>query len=158
MPCCTCFPPAKSPLVKLATELLLLGFLMDDSSSPIQSLNRPAPSNLDLTNRRLHVPPDWFYHHPLAETTSVVSHLQSLLSSPSTFSPHTTIDRMHATLFARILAVPSSSSSQKVLEPTSPCSPAAASRRAAPTPSWPARWAATSPSARPTSACPSAPS
>ncbi|KAK4121100.1 terpenoid synthase [Parathielavia appendiculata] len=94
------FPTGDTSRVKLATELLLLGFLMDD----------------------------WFDHHPPAEVSSVVSRLQSLLSSPSSFSPRTTIDRMHATLFARILADPSpfsssdssssssSSSSRKVLE------------------------------------------
>ncbi|KAK3304143.1 isoprenoid synthase domain-containing protein [Chaetomium strumarium] len=97
------FPTGETNRVKLATELLLLGFLMDD----------------------------WFDHHPLAENSLVVSRLQSLLSSSSSSSPPsplsnsispltltTTIDRMHASLFARILAVPTprDSSSRRVLE------------------------------------------
>ncbi|GAB1315558.1 Isoprenoid synthase domain-containing protein [Madurella fahalii] len=81
------FPTGDTTRVKLATELLLLGFLMDD----------------------------WFDNHALAENSLVVSHLQSLLSSPTTFCPLTTIDRMHAGLFARILAVPSTGS-RRVLD------------------------------------------
>ncbi|KAK0640820.1 isoprenoid synthase domain-containing protein [Cercophora newfieldiana] len=76
------FPTGDTERVRLACELLLLGFLMDD----------------------------WFDNNTLATNTTVVSRLQSILSSPSTFTPATTIERMHSTLFSRILGYPSSSS------------------------------------------------
>ncbi|KAK3368782.1 isoprenoid synthase domain-containing protein [Podospora didyma] len=63
--------------VKLACELLLLGFLMDD----------------------------WFDHHTLSQITAVVSRLDTLLASPATFTPRSNIEQMHFSLFTRILAV-----------------------------------------------------
>ncbi|KAK4187881.1 isoprenoid synthase domain-containing protein [Podospora australis] len=44
---------------------------------------------------------DYFDKHTLAENAIVVSRLQSLLSSPATFTPASTINSMHATLFAK---------------------------------------------------------
>ncbi|KAK3998071.1 putative terpene cyclase [Cladorrhinum sp. PSN332] len=79
------FPTGEKSRVKLACELLLLGFLMDD----------------------------YFDNHTLIHNSQTVSRLQSLLSSPSTFRPTTTIDTMHSTLFARFLSIPSS---QPILE------------------------------------------
>ncbi|KAK3349788.1 isoprenoid synthase domain-containing protein [Lasiosphaeria hispida] len=79
------FPTGDTTRVKLACELLLLGFLMDD----------------------------WFDNNSFPANTALVTRLQSLLASPSTFTTLTTIERMHATLFARILAVQST-----VLPPT----------------------------------------
>lgn len=72
------FPTGETSRVKLATELLLLGFLMDD----------------------------YFDKHTLAENAVIVSALQSLLASPATFTPASTIDAMHAALFARFRALP----------------------------------------------------
>ncbi|KAK4459712.1 putative terpene cyclase [Cladorrhinum samala] len=76
------FPTGEKHRVKLACELLLLGFLMDDN----------------------------FDSHTFEHNTFVVSRLQSFLSSPSTFTPQTTIDRMHSDLFSRFLEIPCSHS------------------------------------------------
>ncbi|KAK0616951.1 isoprenoid synthase domain-containing protein [Immersiella caudata] len=71
------FPTGDTERVRLACELLLLGFLVDD----------------------------WFDNTPLTTSTALVSRLHSLLASPSTFQPTTTIEQMHTTLFSRILAL-----------------------------------------------------
>ncbi|KAK7427453.1 hypothetical protein QQZ08_006059 [Neonectria magnoliae] len=62
--------------VKLACELLLLGFLMDD----------------------------WFEHQKLEDSTNVVLRLSTLRDAPECFVPLTTIETMHHSIFTRILA------------------------------------------------------
>ncbi|KAK4171459.1 putative terpene cyclase [Triangularia setosa] len=74
------FPTGETERAKLACELLLLGFLMDDH----------------------------FDKNTLSANASIVSSLHSLLSSPTTSTPQTTIDTMHATLFAKFSAYPNS--------------------------------------------------
>ncbi|KAK5658076.1 hypothetical protein OQA88_2632 [Cercophora sp. LCS_1] len=70
------FSTGNTTRVQLACELLLLGFLMDD----------------------------WFDNNTFETNTALVSRLNALLTSPSTFSPETNIETMHTTLFRRILA------------------------------------------------------
>ncbi|KAK4203172.1 putative terpene cyclase [Triangularia verruculosa] len=74
------FPTGETERVKLACELLLLGFLMDDH----------------------------FDKNTLSTNDAIVSSLHSLLSSPATFTPQTNIDTMHATLFAKFSTHPNS--------------------------------------------------
>ncbi|KAK4168418.1 putative terpene cyclase [Cladorrhinum sp. PSN259] len=74
------FPTGETSRVKLACELLLLGFLMDDH----------------------------FDNHTFQENTLTVSRLESLFNSPSSFNPTTNIDEMHSTLFSRFLSIPHS--------------------------------------------------
>jgi len=71
------FPTGNPERVQLACELLLLGFLMDD----------------------------WFDNHSFSINAAVVSRLQNLLSSPSTFQPTTTVERMHTDIFNRIRSI-----------------------------------------------------
>ncbi|KAK0669936.1 putative terpene cyclase [Cercophora samala] len=72
------FPTGDTERVKLACELLLLGFLMDDH----------------------------FDKNTLSTNASIVSSLHDMLSSAST--PKTTIDSMHATLFSKFATYPNS--------------------------------------------------
>ncbi|KAF7560350.1 hypothetical protein G7046_g3801 [Stylonectria norvegica] len=62
--------------VKLACELLLLGFLMDD----------------------------WFEHQCMEDSSKVVSRLFEMRDSPDCFVPLTNIEIMHHSIFLRILA------------------------------------------------------
>jgi len=55
---------------------------------------------------------DWFDKHSFEENTVVVDRLLALLANPSTFRPATTIERMHTTLFNRILGVNSKSGAE----------------------------------------------
>src|SRR3569833_1625942 len=55
---------------------------------------------------------DWFDKHSFEENTVVVDRLLALLANPSTFRPATTIERMHTTLFNRILGVYSKSGAE----------------------------------------------
>ncbi|KAK4664535.1 uncharacterized protein QC763_511740 [Podospora pseudopauciseta] len=74
------FPTGEAERVKLACELLLLGFLMDD----------------------------YFDKNTLSTNASIVSSLHSLSTSPEMTVPVTTIDSMHAGLFAKFLTYPNS--------------------------------------------------
>ncbi|KAK4444493.1 putative terpene cyclase [Podospora aff. communis PSN243] len=82
------FPTGDTERVRLACELLLLGFLVDD----------------------------WFDNTDLPASTALVTRLNALLASPSTFQPANTIERMHTTLFSRIIALsPPSPSANPIL-------------------------------------------
>ncbi|KAI5463835.1 isoprenoid synthase domain-containing protein [Mariannaea sp. PMI_226] len=69
--------------VKLACELLLLGFLMDD----------------------------WFEHQKPEDSSLTVLRLSTLRDAPECFNPLTNIERMHHSIFTRILRQGSSSDS-----------------------------------------------
>lgn len=95
------FSTGDTARVKLACELLLLGFLMDGTylltPPPLPQVHKSHP----LTHPHQ---TDWFDNNTFETTTTLVSRLQTLLTSPPTFTPTTTIESMHATLFNRILA------------------------------------------------------
>jgi hypothetical protein len=93
------FPTGDFHRVKLATELLLVGFLMDGRLS----IYFASPGSPSFSSWLTSLSPDWFDKHTQLEITALVDRLFSLLDHPSTTpGPLTTIERMHARLFALI--------------------------------------------------------
>lgn len=92
------FPMGEAERVKLACELLLLGFLMDGEFTP-----HVTPLLLQSLTKA-----DYFDKNTLSTNASIVSSLHSLLTSPEMTVPVTTIDSMHAGLFAKFLTYPNS--------------------------------------------------
>ncbi|KAK0716713.1 hypothetical protein B0T21DRAFT_375386 [Apiosordaria backusii] len=93
------FPTGETERVKLACELLLLGFLMDGQSP----FTLPI-THKDTTNNLA----DHFDKQTLSTNAAIVSSLHTLVSSPTTFIPKTNIDTMHANLFAKFSTYPNS--------------------------------------------------
>ncbi|CAP62208.1 uncharacterized protein PODANS_5_11740 [Podospora anserina S mat+] len=87
------FPTGEAERVKLACELLLLGFLMDGQFPPhVTPLLFQSLTKADYSDK-----------NTLSTNASIVSSLHSLLTSPEMTVPVTTIDSMHAGLFAKFL-------------------------------------------------------